>query len=164
MVVIFGLYAMFQLSDFSDMNLLSSLHDVFVKRETSTQTQSISEYVFYYLKKFPAYLALVWLIIFSSRQAHEANRFFIDYEHREIYISSYESFLKKIKELKDMKIISEEKEKETEELATKLLDSMIGVLSDNPAKSLDTKKTTDELPAKELINFASEVIKLKGKQ
>lgn len=116
-----------------------------------------------YLGLVPIHIAIIWFVIFFSRRRNEVNRLASDYAHKEVFASSYEAYLEEIKKLKDNGIISKEKEEEATELATKLLDSMIGVLSDNPAKSLDTKKTTDELPAKELVNLASEIIKFKGK-
>lgn len=125
-----------------------------------TPSQSLSDYTLNFLKKAPAYLALVWLILFASRRRNEASHLASDYAHKEVFASSYEAYQEEIKRLKET---YPQKADELTELNTKLLDSMIGVLSDNPAKSLDTKKTTDELPAKELVNFASEVIKLRGK-
>lgn len=113
-----------------------------------------------YLGLLPIHIALIWFILFASRRRNEANRLASDYAHKEVFASSYEAYQE---EIKNLKAIYPDKEKELTELNIKLLDSMIGVLSDNPAKSLDTKKTTDELPAKELVNLASEVIKLKGK-
>lgn len=130
------------------------------QRQIQNPSQSLSDYALNFLKKSPAYLALVWFILFASRRRNEANRLASDYAHKEVFASSYEAYKEEIKKLKE---IYPQKADELTELNTKLLDSMIGVLSDNPAKSLDTKKTTDELPAKELVNFASEVIKLKGK-
>lgn len=125
--------------------------------------QKISNTPTIYLGLVPIHIAIIWFVVFFSRRRNEVNRLASDYAHKEVFASSYEAYLEEIKKLKDDEIISKEKEEEAKELATKLLDSMISVLSDNPAKSLDTKKTTDELPAKELVNFASEVIKLKGK-
>lgn len=131
--------------------------------EQIRESESFSKALLHIISTLPAYLALIWFILFASRRRNEANRLASDYAHKEVFASSYEAYLKEIQKLKELGIISKEKEKETEELATKLLDSMISVLSDNPAKSLDTKKTTDELPAKEIINLASEIIKFKGK-
>lgn len=125
------------------------------------ETASFSKTFIHFLSIAPIYLATIWLILFASRRRNEANYLASDYAHKEVFASSYIIYQDEIEKLKKM---HSQKTEELTELNIKLLDSMIGVLSDNPAKSLDTKKTTDELPAKELINFASEVIKLKGKQ
>lgn len=162
-LAIFGLFWIFQLSDISFLKLLGYSQATQGQTSISLQSQSFSDYALNFLKKSPAYLALIWFILFASRRRNEADRLASDYAHKEVFASSYEAYLKEIQKLKEMGVMSAEKQKESEELATKLLDSMIGVLSDNPAKSLDTKKTTDELPAKELVNLASEIIKFKGK-
>lgn len=151
-----GLCGLFFLSDLS--NTISQNLNENTQRQIQNPSQSLSDYALNFLKKSPAYLALVWFILFASRRRNEANRLASDYAHKEVFASSYEAYQEEIKKLKKT---YPQKADELTELNTKLLDSMIGVLSDNPAKSLDTKKTIDELPTKELVKFASEIIKLK---
>lgn len=155
-IMAIGLYLFFQLGNTPISKSIKSQNTQ--EQHISLQPQSLSDYVLVFLKKSPTYLALVWLILFASRRSNEAGRLASDYAHKEVFASSYEAYQEEIKKLKEM---YPQKADELTELNTKLLDSMIGVLSDNPAKSLDTKKTIDELPTKELVNFASEIIKLK---
>lgn len=131
---------------------------VFVCSIYIEEMQKISSTPTIYLGLIPIHIAIIWFVIFFSRRRNEANRLASDYAHKEVFASSYKAYQEEIDELKKT---YPQKADELTELNTKLLDSMIGVLSDNPAKSLDTKKTTDELPTKELVNFASEIIKLK---
>lgn len=158
-IMAIGLYLFFQLGN-TPVSESIKPQNTPEQQHLSLQSQSLSDYILVFLKKSPKYLALVWLILFASRRSNEAGRLASDYAHKEVFASSYEAYKEEIEKLKK---IYPQKADELTELNTKLLDSMIGVLSDNPAKSLDTKKTTDELPAKELVNFASEVIKLRGK-
>lgn len=150
-----ALYSLIGLGTLEIIVLVCSIYVEAMQKISSTPT--------IYLGLIPIHIAIIWFVIFFSRRRNEVNRLASDYAHKEVFASSYEAYLEEIKKLKDNGIISKEKEEEAKELAIKLLDSMIGVLSDNPAKSLDAKKTTDELPAKELVNFASEVIKLNKK-
>lgn len=135
--------------------LCLGIYNYFTKQETNSL-----EHLFHLLSIFPAYLALIWFIIFASRRRNEISRLSNDYSHKAVFASSYLAYQEQIEELKktnqDTNIINE-----TTQLKIKLLDSMIDTLADNPAKSLDNKKASDELPAKEIINFASEIIKLK---
>lgn len=128
--------------------LCLGIYNYFTKQETNSL-----EHLFHLLSIFPAYLALIWFIIFASRRRNEISRLSNDYSHKAVFASSYLAYQEEIKELR--------KSDETTQLKIKLLDSMIDTLADNPAKSLDNKKASDEFPAKEIINFASEIIKLK---
>lgn len=158
-LVLLGLTTIFQFGNISLEELFYPKIEL-LPNKISEKTQTLSEYALECLKKIPAYLAIVWFILFASRRRNEADRLASDYAHKEVFASSYEAYQEEIKQLKEE---NPNKKDELTELNIKLLDSMIGVLSDNPAKSLDTKKITDELPAKEIINLASEIIKFKGK-
>lgn len=119
---------------------------------------SLSHNFFNILKTAPIYLVVIWFILFASNRRNENNRLEADYAHKAVFASSYLAYQEEIKELQEK---NPNKQNELIELNIKLLDSMIGVLSDNPAKSLDSKKSADGLPAKELISLTNEILKLK---
>lgn len=123
-----------------------------------TKTISFSPYQL--LGLIPIHLAIIWFIIFSINRRNEASRLACDYAHKEVFASSYLAYQNEINELKG-KHTPEVQELITQ-LNVKLIDSMIDTLSDNPAKNLDSKKKSSELPTKEIINLVSEVTKIKN--
>lgn len=123
-----------------------------------TKTISFSPYQL--LGLIPIHLAIIWFIIFSINRRNEASRLACDYAHKEVFASSYLAYQNEINELKG-KHTPEVQELITQ-LNVKLIDSMIDTLADNPAKNLDSKKKSSELPTKEIINLVSEVTKIKN--
>lgn len=113
-----------------------------------------------WLGLIPMHLAIIWFIIFSINRRNEASRLAYDYAHKEVFTSSYLAYQNEINELKG-KHTPEVQELITQ-LNVKLIDSMIDTLADNPAKNLDSKKKSSELPTKEIINLVSEVTKIKN--
>lgn len=113
-----------------------------------------------WLGLIPMHLAIIWFIIFSINRRNEASRLAYDYAHKEVFTSSYLAYQNEINELKG-KHTPEVQELITQ-LNVKLIDLMIDTLADNPAKNLDSKKKSSELPTKEIINLVSEVTKIKN--
>lgn len=114
-----------------------------------------------WLGLIPIHIAIIWFVIFSINRRNEVSRLAYDYAHKEVFASSYLAYQHEINELKG-KHTPEVQELITQ-LNLKLIDSMIDTLADNPAKNLDNKKKSSELPTKEIINLVSEIIKFKGK-
>lgn len=108
----------------------------------------------------PINIAIVWAIIFTLSKRGEIAKLRYDYAHKEVFASSYLAYQHEINELKG-KHTPEVQELITQ-LNLKLIDSMIDTLADNPAKNLDNKKKSSELPTKEIINLVSEITRIKN--
>lgn len=115
---------------------------------------------FQWIGFIPLNIAVIWTIIFTLSKRSEISKLRYDYAHKEVFASSYLAYQNEINELKG-KHTPEVQELITQ-LNVKLIDSMIDTLADNPAKNLDSKKKSSELPTKEIINLVSEVTKIKN--
>lgn len=122
---------------------------------TPTQTPPLQ-----WIMALPISFATIWFILFASKKRAEISRLTYDYAHKEVFTSSYLAYQHEINELKG-KHTPEVQELITQ-LNLKLIDSMIDTLADNPAKNLDNKKKSSELPTKELINLVSEITRVKN--
>lgn len=125
--------------------------------EINTLTSSSS---FQWIGFIPINIAIVWAIIFTLSKRGEIAKLRYDYAHKEVFASSYLAYQHEINELKG-KHTPEVQELITQ-LNLKLIDSMIDTLADNPAKNLDNKKKSSELPTKEIINLVSEITRIKN--